>query len=805
MASCSITKTIPEGQYLLTKYSVEVDNKDIDKEDLYGYVKQKPNRKILFTYRFHLRMYNIGDNLKDHSEKKKIKSEKRIAKRKKKGKRIDMNKEMRRRDKSIKNWLQNTVGEPPVILDTLLSENSAKQLRMYLFSIGHFNAEVIANTEYKEKKKAEVNYVITSGEAYTINEITYSIKDPMLKAFIYANKSNSLLQKGENFNVDNIEDERLRITNILKNTGYYDFSKEYIIFNIDTTKAKLKTDINIIIRQAQKEHPEFKDSLVYSNHKRYKVENIYIYTDYQAIVSDTSKHDTTKIIVNNSNRDKPPSVYYFLHQEEKLRINPKTITQSVYIISNQHFKLEEIAQTQRSLAELGIYKYINIKFEQVKVMQNEEQSRTGRLNCFIHLSRTPIQSFSVETEGTNTGGDLGVAANLIYSNKNVFRGAEILNLKLHSAMEIQKTGSVETEEDPLFPKLPFNSFEAGFQVSLEIPRFLIPFKPERFPKYFKPKTHLKTALLFEQRPDYTRFIGNASFGYKWKPSTQTQHIFNPIEINLVRIFPDSLFSEKIENLSPGLRSSYKDHLIVGMSYSFIATNKKSNKQRNVSYFRGNIEAAGNLLRSGNKLFNSAQMGQTYQILGITYSQFVKTDFDYRFYHNIINEQQIAFRVSLGFGLPYGNSEFLPFEEAFSLGGANSIRAWQFRSLGPGNYNDDGINSFDKTGDMKFESSVEYRFPIFSFVEGALFFDMGNIWYLNDNEQFEGGEFKTKNFIGEMAMGTGFGTRLNFGFFIIRLDGGIRIKDPSKAIGERYVFTQNQFKDINWNIGIGYPF
>jgi len=316
---------------------------------------------------------------------------------------------------------------------------------------------------------------------------------------------------------------------------------------------------------------------------------------------------------------------------------------------------------------------------------------------------------------------------------------------------------------------------------------------------------LKSAFLFEQRPNYTRFLGSTSFGYKWNPTNQTQHIINPIEINLVRIFPDSLFSEKINTLSPGLKSSYKDHLIVGINYSFIATNKRNNKQRNISYFRGNIETAGNMLRSGNKLFNSAKMGETYQILGITYSQFVKTDIDYRFYHNIINEQQLAIRVSLGFGLPYGNSEFLPFEEAFSLGGANSIRAWQFRSLGPGKYNDDGINSFDKTGDIKFESNIEYRFPLFSVVEAALFFDAGNIWYLNHNEQFDGGEFIPKDFISEIAMGTGIGTRLNFGFFIIRLDGGIRIKDPSKPTGQRYVFTKNQLKDINWNIGIGYPF
>ncbi len=804
LQSCSITRTVPDGEHLLTKNNIEIDNKEISQSELRTYIKQKPNKKILYAYRFHLRMYNFGSFFKDKTEKKRKKSEKRVEKKIEKGKEVDLQKEKKRINRSIKNWLQQTVGDKPVILDSLLTESTAKQLKMHLFSIGYFNAEVEGEIDYYAKKKAEVSYVIQTGKPYTINTISYTIKDPMVKAFVYASKSESLINEGDVFNVDIIEKERLRISKELKNRAYYHFSKEYIVFNIDTTKAPYQADINITIRQAQKK-TSAEDSLSFQNHKRYKVNKIYIYSEYEAIVSDTSRHDTTKVIIRDPLKQRPDNIYYFLHRGEKLKINPKTITQSVYITSNHHFKLEDVEQTQKSLAELGIYKYINIKFEEIKDSAYFQESRIGNLDCYIYLSRTKVQSITAETEGTNTGGDLGIAGSLIYSNKNLFKGAEIFSMRLYSAMEIQKTAAIMESDNPIFPKLPFNTFEAGFQVSLDIPKFLIPLKAERFPKYFNPKTSFSSAFFFEQRPNYSRFVGNASFGYKWKPNTQTQHIINPLEINLVRIFPDSIFKERINALSPGLRSSYRDHLIAGMSYSYITTNKTSSRQRSVHYFRNTLETSGNLFRLGNMLFNSAKSGESYKILGITYAQFVKNDIDYRYFYNIDSKQQLAFRFSLGFGLPFGNSSFLPFEEAFALGGSNSIRAWHYRGLGPGAYNDEGNISFDKTGDLKLEASMEYRFPVFSYLEGAFFFDAGNVWFLNTNEQFPGGEFHPESFLSQIAMGTGFGARLNFGFFLIRFDGGIRIKDPSLDKGERYVLSKTQLKDINWNIGIGYPF
>jgi outer membrane protein assembly factor BamA len=802
--SCSITRTVPNGEYLLTKNDIEIDNNDISQSDLRSYIRQKPNKKILYAYRFHLRMYNFGSFFKDKTEKKRKKSEKRVERKIAKGKEVDLQKENKRINRTMKNWLQQTVGDKPVILDSLLTESTAKQLKMHLFSIGYFNAEVDGKIDYYAKKKAEVTYAIQTGEPYTINNISYTIKDPMVKAFVYASKSESLLKEGDIFNVDLIEKERLRISRELKNRAYYHFSKEYILFNIDTTKAPYQADINITIRQAQKQTAP-QDSLSFQNHKRYKVNKIYIYPEYQAIVSDTSSHDTTKVIISDPLKQRPDNVYYFLHREEKLKINPKTITQSVYITSKHHFKLEDVEQTQKGLAELGIYKYINIKFEEIKDSAYYLESRIGNLNCYVYLSRTKVQAVTGETEGTNTGGDLGIAGSLIYSNKNLFRGAEIFSIRLFSAMEIQKTTSIAETEDEIFPKLPFNTFEAGFQFTLDIPKFLIPLKAERFPKYFKPKTSFSSAFFFEQRPNYSRFVGNASFGYKWKPSIQTQHIINPLEINLIRIFPDSIFQKKIDALSPGLRSSYRDHLIAGMSYSYITTNKTSNRQRSVYYFRNTLETSGNFFRLGNMIFNSAEIGESYKILGITYAQFIKNDIDYRYFYNIDRKQQLAFRFGLGFGLPFGNSSFLPFEEAFALGGSNSIRAWHYRGLGPGAYNDEGNISFDKTGDLKIEASMEYRFPVFSYLEAAFFFDAGNVWFLNENEEFPGGEFLPKEFISQIAMGTGVGARLNFGFFLIRLDGGIRIKDPSLGKGERYVLPKTQLKDINWNIGIGYPF
>ncbi len=803
--SCSIIKTVPEGKYLLTKYKINVDNKNFNTDDLHYYVKPKPNRKILLFYSFHLRAYNFGERMYDPINRKTERSERRIERKKERKRTVDNKKEEKRRKRSFKRWLQETVGEPPVILDTLLVENTERQLKIYLNSIGFFNAEVSSKTDYYKKKKARVNYNIITNEAYTINKISYSIKeDPMLKAFIYANKNECLLKKGDNFNVDLIEDERDRITEMLKNRGYYDFSKKYIIFNIDTTIGNHQLDINIAIHQIKTNLVEFPDSVSFTNHKRSKIKNIYIYPEFKPIISDSIRHDTMRVIITDPAGKLPESTYYFLYTSDKLKIKPKTITQSIYIISDQHFKLIDIEQTQKSLAELGIFKYINIKFEKTPQDSLQQLSQVDFLDCKICLSRTKIGAINLETEGTNTGNDLGIAGNIIYSNKNLFRGGEIFKIKLSSAIEIQQTKEIITDEENIIPVLPFNTFTAGLQASVDIPRFLIPIKQERFPKYFKPKTNLMSGFNFERRPNYTRIIGNTTFGYRWKPSVKTQHIFNPAEINIIKISPDSTFEAKINDLSPGLRSSYRDHLITGLGYSFIASNQ-SDKKRNFNYLRANIKTAGNGLRIGNIIFNSAKTNKRYRIFDIMYAQFIKTDIDYRFYHTIRKNEKIVFRIATGFGFSYGNSFYLPFEEAFSIGGSNSIRAWQFRTLGPGSYSDDEKDNFDKSGDIIFETNLEYRFPIISVVEGALYIDAGNIWTLDSIEQFSGGQFKTDEFINEIAVGTGLGLRLNFGFFIIRLDSGIKIFDPSFPKGSRYVLNKVMLNNMNYNIGIGYPF
>ena len=429
------------------------------------------------------------------------------------------------------------------------------------------------------------------------------------------------------------------------------------------------------------------------------------------------------------------------------------------------------------------------------------------MNCIIKLTRTQKQSFSIEAEGTNSSGDLGVAGNLVFQNKNVFQGAEILNLKAKGAMEVQKIVGDDSQEDVIQSSiLPFNTFEAGIEASLNIPDFLSPIKLENFTKRHSIKTAITTGYNYQKRPDYTRYIANISYGYNWSTTQNSRHLFNPIEINSIKIFPDSSFKVKIKAFDQKIQNSYSDHLIMGGKYSYIFKNQKINKLSDFMYFRFNGEFVGNLLYLTSSLANS-QKDETgsYNVFNIKYAQYIRTDFDFRYFNYFGQNKTLGFRCALGMGIPYLNMNVLPFEKSFYVGGANGIRAWRIRDIGPGAYEDPDATSFDKTGDIGLETSVELRFPIYKLLEGAAFIDAGNVWYKNKNTQFPGAEFQFDKFYKQMAIGWGLGARFDFSFFIIRTDFALQVHDPSEPAGDRWIIKDSKIKHINFNFGIGYPF
>ena len=764
LVACNPARHLSDEQYLLIKNKIEISNRSIESDDISAFIKQKPNRKFLGFYRFHLGAYNLANRGKKETK--------------------------------IKKWLKNTVGEPPVILDTILTNNSVNQIGFHLNNKGFFNSEVTKSIKIK-KKKAKVTYNIIAAQPYKIRNIEYSIADKKVLNFVHEKQDNSLLIKGNNYDVDILDDERERITKNLKDLGYFYFVKEYIRFKIDSSLNSHQLDILITISNFSYRTKENPDSIIRTNHKRYKINNIYIFSDYHPIKSDTIKYDTLQYGKNEKNK------YYFLNSG-KPKYKPKTISRMIFIKRKEYYNLENVNMTYKRLSELNNFKYIDIHFTDLSKDSLNNPQKENLLNCIIKLTRLEKQSYTIETEGTNSSGDLGIAANLVYQNNNLLKGSEIFLLKAKSALEMQKVVGDNTQSQVLESSiLPFNTIEAGFDALIIFPKFLVPIKQERFPKYFKPKSTISTGYNYQKRPDYTRYITNITFGYDWKESEYKRHILNLVEINSVKIYPDSSFLKKISSFDKKIQNSYSDHLVMGLKYSWIYNNQKINKLQDFTYFKINGEFVGNLVYLTNLMLNSAKdENGNYTLFNIRYAQYFRGDFDYRHYFYFSHKDILAFRYDFGIGIPYKNMNVLPFEKSFYVGGANGIRAWRIRDIGPGGYYNSNTADFDKTGDIGLETSLEYRFPIYKIFEGAAFVDAGNVWYLNKNSQFPDAEFKFNRFYKEIAVGWGLGLRFNFSFFIIRTDFGLPVHDPSKPQGDRWVITNSK---LNINFAIGYPF
>ena len=373
-----------------------------------------------------------------------------------------------------------------------------------------------------------------------------------------------------------------------------------------------------------------------------------------------------------------------------------------------------------------------------------EDIGNNKLNTNIYLTPSYLKSFSIETICSNNGGNLGVEGNLIYQNKNIFRGGEHLTVKLNGGLEIQQLIN-EQQEEIKFLGLPFNTMEFGPEINLEFPRFLLPVNLEKFSQRANPKTNLNALFNFQKRPEYLRELIQVSFGYFWNETRFKKHFINPVNISVIYLNPTASFQERIDNEdNPFILNSYKDHFINSTSYRFIYNNQRINKITDFSYFKFDAEFAGNIQSAINKMLKKpydSPETESYTIFNIRYSQYIKTDFDYRHYYQRKTASFVQ-RLNVGVGKPYGNLDVLPFEKSYYGGGANSIRAWQARSLGPGTLPDSIIsNSLYQIGELKIEGNLEYRFDITKLFEGAAFVDAGNIWILKPDEGRPNAEFK----------------------------------------------------------------
>ncbi len=755
LSSCNPTKYVPKGETLLDENNVEINKEGIKKSDLQPYMKQTPNKRIFGT-RFYLGLYNLSNINKTRWPHK---------------------------------WLRE-IGEAPVIYDPSATLRTREQIKSYVASKGYFDGKVTDTVE-TEDRKSKVFYNIDLLPPYTIRNVYYEIADSNIRKLFYFDSVNCLIERGKPYDVDVLQAERSRFERYIKDRGFYGFSSDDISYDVDSTIGNRKIDIYYIIKNAVRVDANSRITSV--PHSIYTVRNIYIYPDF--VPKNALERGEAYIKSLDTTEYKG---YYFIASSDIPEIKYELILQSLYLKPGAVFNVTNTEQTKAHLLSLKTYRLVNIYYNNASEL-GPPQDLTKIIDCNIQLTLLSQQSYQVELEGTNSAGNLGGALNLIYQNKNTFHGAELLSLKLKGAYEAFKPDSTSKLK---------SIQEYGVETSLRFPEFLIPFlKNEGFIKKYNPATTFLAAYNYQAMPFYTRTIATANLGYNWKAGSYKEHIVNPLQLNYVKLLSiDSSYAASIE-LSY-LAYSYKSVMILGGSYSYIFNNQKIKKSKDYWFLRINAEAAGNMLSLAEKLANRKKNEGAYQILGQPFAQYIKTDFDLRYYYILNDVSSVAYRGFVGVGIPYGNSRAMPFEKQYFAGGANGIRAWQVRSLGPGSYNPGEVKFLNQTADIKLEANAEYRFKLFWILEGALFVDAGNIWDYNYDPNRPGAQFKFNNFYKDIAIGTGTGFRFDFKFVVARIDLGMKLRDPKLTGGSRWIIARRPYnyrEDFTWVLGIGYPF
>lgn len=755
LLGCRSTKYVPEDEYLLNK--VEVDNQasGVTNEEIKYYIRQKENVKILGFWRFHLGLYNLSG--RDNS-------------------------------KGFNQWLRR-IGEEPVLYDELLKQKSNEQITLFLRNKGYYNASVGDTTILYGNRKAKVKYSINAGTRYHINQVAYRVDDDSIRQHVYNDTIRALLKNGAPFDADLHDEERKRITLNMRNKGYYGFRKEYVYFLADSAIGNYRVNDSLIIVKDRIQESGRPDSII--NHRKYKIQDVYFLVGY----------DPQKAVRSSENYlSSFDSLEYGgckILYGENLKFRADVLINSNYIFPGDYYNQELVEKTQLLLSDLQLFRFVNIRFKVVDGQTDKDGD--GLLQCFIQLSPSKLQSYTVDVEGTNSSGNLGAAGSFKYKHKNFLRGGEVFDMRFRVAGENQAAKDKST----------FQTLEVGGDASLSLPKFMVPFKVENFRKRFNPRTNFSLSYNYQRRPDYTRTIANGRVGYSWKSSPLVSHYLAPLDFSVINVpYIEPNFAKIIEETF--LKYSYEDHLISSSSYTFTYNEQSVAGRRNYHFFQANVQSAGNIIDGLTSVFAGGSGKEYNELLGIRYAQYVKGDVDWRYHINVNRANSFAYRLFAGVGYPYGNLTVLPFEKRYFSGGANSIRAWPVRGLGPGSYEETRLNYYNQTADIKLEANAEYRFKLFWLLEGAFFIDAGNIWTIRNSghEEIDAkGLFKFKEFYKQIAVGVGTGARLDFNYFVFRLDMGVKARDPILPEGQRWVLGKQPitWNDVAFNFAIGYPF
>ena len=749
VSSCSNTRFLPDGELLYTGGKITVEGKEVSKKEkkalktaLKEVLRPKPNSSIL-GLRPKLYIYNLAGTPK--------------------------------KEKGWRYWLRTKVGEAPVLYSQVDLEYNKSVLQNFAENSGYFNTRTSADST-RYGKKATAEYIVKPGKQYKIKEVKFPTDSSIISTAVRNTRRRSLLKKEEGYSLAVIKEERIRIDARLKEKGFFYFNPDYLKVQVDTTVADHQVDLIVKVKD---EAPKLAET-------PYKINKIIVYPNY-SIGSDSVKTNVDSIKKYND---------LTIIDEENL-FKPRIFDRSLYFKKNDLYNRTDHNLSLNRLVNLGTFKFVKNQFR--------VSDTTGNyLDAYYYLTPLPKKSIRLELLAkTNSANYTGTELNLNWSNRNTFRGAELLTISAFGGVEVQVSGQNNG----------FNVYRIGTEANLVWPRLVAPFKLNS-PSGFVPKTKATLGYEFQNRTKlYSLQTFKGSFGYLWKENERKEHLLNITEItyaspqNVTALYQEQILKNE------SLGKVIEKQLIFGPTYSYTYTNTLQKRKKNTFYYKGTIDLAGNVagLVSG----ANVRKGDTIKLFDVPFSQFVKIENDFRHYYKLGPDSQLATRIIAGAGFAYGNSREMPFIKQFFIGGTNSLRAFRARSIGPGSFDgaSTNTNTFlpDQSGDLKLEFNTEYRAKIYGLVKGALFLDAGNIWLLNDNPDKPGAKF-SKKFLNEIAVGAGAGLRFDFSFLILRTDLAFPLRKPYLPDGDRWVLDKIDFGSGPWrrenlifNLAIGYPF
>lgn len=722
LCACSETKYVPEGDYLLSRVYVKSDSKakGINLSEMKTYVRQHGNSQWLSSIKVPLAAYSLSGR--------------------------DTTKWMNRMLRSI--------GEAPVIYDSVSTLRSMQDLQAQMVNMGYLRAGVDAQTRVKGKK-AKVTYLLHPGDPYYIRHVDYVIQDSnIVRLLDLANTRNRGLRNGMRFNVENLDAERKRITQYLTSHGYYRFNKEYITYRADSVEGTHDIDVTLVLRNLHNKEG------VEQPHQRYMVRDIQYASGSP--------------------------------QDSQIHLRTGVLHKNTFIKEKAYYSSDDLQNTYTHFGRLGAVRYTNISWR--------EQPDSNLLDCQIQISTNKPSTISFQPEGTNTAGDLGAAVSLTYQNRNLFKGSEDLSIELRGAYEAIKKLEGYSSHD-------FLEYSVGTKLSF--PRFIFPFLSSSVRRRIIATSEVSLLYDLQNRPEFHRRVFSVGWRYKWtNPRHHDSYRIDLLDLNYISMpwVSETFKKEYLDDTSSRnaiLRYNYENLFIMkfGIGYTY---------NNGVIAIKANAETAGNLLGLSANIFgfHRDEEGRN-TFLDIAYAQYVKVDFDVTRKVTFNYNNQLVFHAGMGFAYPYGNSTILPFEKRYFSGGANSVRGWSVRSLGPGKYisRDGRIDFINQTGDMKLDLNVEFRTHLFWKLGGALFVDAGNIWTIRNYDDQPDGQFKFSEFLSQLAVGYGLGFRFNFDYFILRFDMGMKAVNPAyESRNEHYPIIHPKLsRDFAFHFAVGLPF